>query len=164
MTTNMPTGWLGFDSRHGRLLAGDTLQRDGLIKPGDTAIIESRPQRPWRGVRLYVHGPCADSFILHSARAGARESLIATDPIPCDAFATRLDQLASIDALFKRDEVFVLTIEKAASRQLGEELLMPLVVPGDRICLHVENVGSAPCRFVAGFLGEIDQTSLGHRL
>jgi hypothetical protein len=153
-------GWLGFDSRSGRLLAGE-VTRTGDVMPGGYVAIVSRPQVPFRGERLCVHMPIASSFLIHSLRAGTREmTAAATSPIPADAFMTRMDALAEIDAMFARDQVIEVKVGKSGAELLGSPWTLPLVDGGIDIILSVENIGDRPLRFIAGMLGKVHPATL----
>ena len=147
--------WMGFDSRSGRLLAGEGSVKAGLVESGGYIQIVQRPQvSAWRGQRLFVHQPVASSFLIHDVRVGTNSCIAAYGPIPADAFATRMDRLAEIDAIFKRDEVFQIKIEKTGAEILGMEWPLPVAPVACDISLYVENIGKEPLRFLAGFIGE----------
>lgn len=147
-------GWLGFDSRLGRLLAGE-VTRTGDVMPAGYIAIASRPQIPFRGERLFVHQPIASSFLIHSLRVGNSEQMAsACAPIPADAFATRMDALAEIDAMFARDKVIEIKVGKTAAELLGSPWVLPVALPGIEITIFIENIGDRPLRFVAGMLGK----------
>jgi hypothetical protein len=147
--------WLGFDSRSGRLLAGE-VNRTGDVMPGGYVAIASRPQLPFRGIRLFVHQPIASSFLIHSLRVGNCEQTVsACSPIPADAFATRMDALAEIDAMFARDKVIEIKIGKTAVELLGSPWVLPVCPPGIDLTIAVENIGDGPLRFIAGMLGGV---------
>jgi hypothetical protein len=147
--------WLGFDSRQGRLLAGE-VTRTGEVEPGGFVGIVSRPQvHAFRGERLFVHQPIASSFVIHSVRVQCREALVASCPIPADAFATRMDALAQMDEMFARDKVIEVRVGRTAAELLGSPLTLPTALVGDEIMLSVENIGGAPLRFLAGMLGKV---------
>jgi hypothetical protein len=147
--------WIGFDSRSGRLLAGEVTPTGGVMPAGYIAIM-SRPQIPFRGERLFVHQPIASAFLIHSLRVGTREmTASAMSPIPADAFATRMDAIAEIDAMFARDKVIEIKVGKKAAELLGSSWTLPIAPPGTDITLCVENIGDRPLRFVAGMLGEV---------
>jgi len=149
--------WLGFDSRSGRLLAGE-VTRTGDIEPGGYIAIVTRPQIPFRGERLFVHQPIASSFVIHSLRVGFMEMTVsASSPIPADAFATRMDALAEIDAMFARDKVIEIKVGKIAAELLGSPWTLPCAYVGTDITLAVENISDRPLRFLAGMLGKIEQ-------
>lgn len=151
-------GWIGFDSRSGRLLAGEVTPTGDVMPAGFVAIV-SRPQIPLRGERLFVHLPIASSFLIHSFRVGAREmTASAMAPIPADAFATRMDALAEIDAMFARDKVIEIKVGKKAAELLGSPWTLPIAYPGTDIILYVENVGDRPLRFIAGMLGKVSSS------
>jgi hypothetical protein len=153
-------GWLGFDSRSGRLLAGE-VNPTGDVQPGGYIAIASRPQVAFRGERLCVHLPIASSFLIHSLRAGTREMTVtATSPIPADAFATRMDALAEVDALFARDKVIEVKIGKNGAELLGSPWTLPFVDGGIDLILYVENIGDRPLRFLAGMLGKVHHPTL----
>lgn len=148
-------GWIGFDSRQGRLLAGE-VNVTGEVMPGGYVAIVSRPQVvAFRGYRLFVHLPIASSFLIHSVRVGTREATAASCPIPADAFATRMDVLAQVDAMFARDKVIEIAIGKTATELLGSPWTLPAARAGDEITFSVENISDAPLRFLAGMLGKI---------
>jgi len=148
-------GWLGFDSRFGRLLAGE-VNRTGDVMPAGYVAIVSKPQIPFRGERLFVHQPIASSFLIHSLRVATMEAMAsACSPIPADAFATRMDALAEIDAMFARDKVIEIKVGKTAAELLGSPWALPVAYPGTEIILSVENIGDQPLRFVAGNLGKV---------
>lgn len=148
-------GWIGFDSRLGRLLAGEVTPTGDVMPAGFIAIV-SRPQIPFRGERLFVHLPIASSFLIHSLRVSSREmTASAMAPIPADAFATRMDAIAEIDAMFARDKVIEIKVGKKAAELLGSPWTLPIAQPGTDIILYVENVGDRPLRFVAGMLGKV---------
>lgn len=153
--------WLGFDSHCARLLAGagteEDLRRFG-VPWGSTVGLISRPQVPFRGIRLLVHRPVASSFLIHSIRIGSQEAIAASYPIPADAFLTDLDKLASVEELFTQDKAYELKIDKAGAELLGMPLCLPTASPGTDIRIIVENIGTGasdktPLRFVAGMLG-----------
>lgn len=147
--------WIGFDSRSGRLLAGE-VNRTGDVMPAGFVSIASRPQIPFRGIRLFVHQPIASSFLIHSLRVGNNEQTAsACSPIPADAFATRMDALAEIDAMFARDKVIEIKIGKTAAELLGSPWVLPVCPPGIDLMISVENIGDKPLRFIAGMLGGV---------
>ena len=154
----MTKSWLGFDSRYGRLLAGagDRIPHEGLVLPGDTVTITTRPQIPFAGERLSTHLPIASSFLIHSLRVGNAEQTVSFGPIPADAFATRMDQLAEIEAIYKQGEAFELKIQKGAYDLIGEEWPLPMVFASCDLTFTVENISSEPRRFIAGFFGRTD--------
>ena len=148
-------GWLGFDSRSGRLLAGE-VNHTGDVMPAGYVAIASRPQIPFRGERLFVHQPIASSFVIHSLRVSTREmTASAASPIPADVFATRMDALAEIDAMFARDKVIEIKVGKTAAELLGSSWTLPIALPGIEIMIAVENIGDRPLRFLAGMLGKV---------
>jgi hypothetical protein len=148
-------GWLGFDSRSGRLLAGE-VNRTGDVMPAGYVAIASRPQLPFRGFRLFVHQPIASSFLIHSLRVGNSEQTVSgCSPIPADAFATRMDALAEIDAMFARDKVIEIKVGKTAAELLGSPWVLPVTPVGIDITISVENIGDRPLRFIAGMLGKV---------
>ena len=149
--------WMGFDSRSGRLLAGE-VSRTGDVMPAGFVAIVSRPQIPFRGTRLFVHQPIASSFLIHTLRVGNHEQTAACSPIPADAFATRMDALAQIDEMFARDKVIEIKIGKTAAELLGAPWVLPLAMPGTEITIAIENIGDQPLRFVAGMLGETSRS------
>ena len=146
--------WIGFDSRCGRLLAGE-VNRTGDVEPGGYVAICSRPQLPFRGLRLFVHQPIASSFLIHSLRVGNSEQTVACAPIPADAFATRMDILAEIDAMFARDKVIEIKIGKTAAELLGSPWTLPVTPQGIDLTIAIENIGDRPLRFLAGMLGKV---------
>ena len=147
-------GWLGFDSRSGRLLAGE-VNHTGDVMPAGYVAIVSRPQIPFRGSRLFVHQLIASSFLIHSFRVGTRETTVNAEPIPADAFATRMDALAEIDAMFARDKVIEIKVGKTAAELLGSPWSLPIAYPGTEITIAIENIGDRPLRFLAGMLGTV---------
>jgi hypothetical protein len=148
-------GWLGFDSRSGRLLAGE-VSRTGDLMPGGYVMLVSKPQVPFRGMRLFVHQPVASSFLIHSMRVGNSEQTVsACSPIPADAFATRMDMLAEIDAMFARDKVIEIKVGKTAIELLGSPWTLPVAPVGIDIMIAVENIADRPQRFLAGMLGKV---------
>lgn len=154
LSSHAADGWLGFDSRQGRLLAGEVNRTGEVMRAGFVALV-SRPQIPFQGQRLFVHQPIASSFLIHSVRVGTRETTAASCPIPADAFATRMDALAQVDALFARDKVIEIQVGKTAAELLGSPWTLPVARPGDEITLSVENIGDRPLRFLAGMLGKV---------
>jgi hypothetical protein len=148
--------WLGFDSRSGRLLAGE-VTRTGDVEPGGFIAIVTRPQIPFRGDRLFVHQPIASSFVIHSLRVGFMEMTVsASSPIPADAFATRMDALAEIDAMFARDKVIEIKVGKTGAELLGSPWSLPVAQIGTEITIYIENIGDRSLRFLAGMLGKVD--------
>jgi hypothetical protein len=147
-------GWIGFDSRQGRLLAGE-VNGSGAVMPAGFVAVVSRPQVLFRGQRLFVHQPIASSFLIHSMRVGTSEMTGAPCPIPADSFATRMDALAQIDAMFARDKVIEIQVGKTAAELLGSPWTLPTVRPGDEIMLSIENISDRPLRFLAGMLGRV---------
>src|SRR5437867_3582833 len=133
-------GWIGFDSRSGRLLAGE-VTRTGEVEPAGYVMIASRPQVSFRGERLFVHLPIASSFLIHSLRVGTREmTASACSPIPADAFATRMDAIAEIDAMFARDKVIEVKVGKSGAELLGSPWSLPLIHAGaNELMISVEN-------------------------
>jgi hypothetical protein len=156
MKTSESNSWLGFDSRFGRLLGGDPVPALGLIAPGSRFEISSRVQVPFRGERLFVHSPIASSFLILSLCVGRQEQTVASVPIPADAFATRMDALSVIEALYERDKVVEIKIDKIAAELLGSPWTLPKAFAGTEIAFVVENLGNVPLRFLAGFLGKTD--------
>jgi len=149
-------GWIGFDSRHGRLLAGEgAVTRTGDILPGCYVVVATRPQVSFRGQRLFVHLPIASSFLIHSLRVGNSEQTAAAEPIPGDAFATRMDTLAQMDEMFARDKVIEVKVGKTGVELLGSPWTLPLASPGMELAITVENIGDRSLRFVAGMLGKV---------
>lgn len=126
--------------------------------PGGYVIIASRPQLSFRGERLFVHQPVASAFLIHSLRVGTREMTAAVGPIPADAFATRMDALAEIDAMFARDRVIEIKVGKKAIELLGSPWTLPVAEPGDEIMIYVENISDRPLRFVAGMVGKVGRS------
>jgi hypothetical protein len=148
-------GWIGFDSRSGRLLAGE-VTKTGEVEPAGYVMIVSRPQVPFRGERLFVHLPIASSFVIHSLRVGTREmTASACSPIPADAFATRMDAIAEMDAMFARDKVIEIKVGKKGVELLGSPWTLPLTRAGDDLMISIENIGDRPLRFLAGMLGKV---------
>ena len=158
MSKDVPAkyGWMGFDSRGGRLLAGE-VNRTGEVMPAGYVAIVTRPQIPFRGDRLFVHLPIASSFLIHSLRVGQLEQTATPGPIPADAFATRMDVLAEIDVMFARDKVIEVKVGKKGAELLGSPWTLPIAHPGTDVTISVENIGDRPLRFLAGMLGEISQ-------
>lgn len=156
------SSWLGFDTRNGRLIVGlneKTPRPEGTLCPGEFAQICARPQVPWRGERLCVWSHCAPSFFIHDVKVGNRSSFASScAPIPADAFATRLDQLATIGAAYKRDGIVVIEVKKGAVEMLGLPFVLPTVQPSTDISMYVEHIGTEPMRFVAGFFGTQGKT------
>jgi len=147
-------GWIGFDSRQGRLLAGE-VNRTGDVMPAGYVAIAIRPQLPFRGERLFVHLPVASSFLIHSLRVGYVETTVAPSPVPADAFATRMDALAQIDEMFARDKVIEVKVGKTAAELLGSPWTLPITPLGVDVTIFVENIGDRPLRFLAGMLGKV---------
>jgi hypothetical protein len=148
------SSWLGFDSRLGRLLAGE-VNRSGEVMPAGALMLVSRVQILFRGERLFVHQPIASSFVIHALRVGNMEQTAASMPVPADAFATRMDALAEIDAMFARDKVIEIKVGKSGAELLGSPWVLPIAPPGTEITIVVENIGDRPLRFLAGMLGEV---------
>lgn len=150
--------WLGFDSRSGRLIAGDgEVNATGYVRPGGFIAICARPQVPFRGLRLFVHQPVASAFVIHSLRIGLLEQTVSGGaPIPADAFMTRMDALAEVDALFARDKVIEIKVGKTAAELLGSPWVLPIASVGCDITMAVENIGDQSLRFLAGMLGKAD--------
>jgi hypothetical protein len=150
-----PDSWIGFDSRQGRLLAGE-ITRTGDVLPAGYIAIAMKPQLPFRGTRLFVHQPIASAFLIHSLRVGHQEQMAsAAAPIPADAFATRMDALAQIDELFARDKVIEIKVGKTAAELLGAPWILPVAQIGMEITIAVENISDRPRRFLAGMLGKV---------
>lgn len=150
-------GWIGFDSRNGRLLAGE-VNKTGEILPAGYVALASRPQVPFRGERLFVHQPIASSFLIHSLRIGTSERIVsASSPIPADAFATRMEALAVIEELFARDKVIEIKVGETGAELLGSPWGLPIAQPGTDLVIYVENIGDRPLRFLAGMLGVVEQ-------
>lgn len=148
-------GWIGFDSRSGRLLAGE-VTRTGEVEPAGYVMIVSRPQVPFRGERLFVHLPIASSFLIHSFRVGTREmTAAACSPIPADAFATRMDAIAAMDEMLARDKVIEVKVGKNGVELLGSPWTLPQTRVGDDLMIAIENIGDRPLRFLAGMLGKV---------
>lgn len=148
-------GWLGFDSRMGRLLAGE-VNRTGDLMPAGYIAIATRPQVAFRGERLFVHQIVASSFVIHSLRVSTREMTVAAAaPIPADAFATRMDSLAEIDAMFVRDKVIEIKVSKRADELLGASWTLPIAHAGTEVTICVENISDRPLRFLAGMRGKV---------
>lgn len=150
-----PDSWIGFDSRQGRLLAGE-VTRTGDVMPAGYIAIVMKPQLPFRGTRLFAHQPIASSFLIHSLRVGNQEQMVSAGaPIPADAFATRMDALAQIDELFARDKVIEIKVGKTVAELLGAPWILPVAQIGMEITIAVENIGDRPLRFLAGMLGKV---------
>lgn len=152
------TYWLGFDNMNGRMLAGSGVDPlpQGLVPPKSTIRIAQRPQIAYfRGERLFVHRPNAESFLIHEVHVGYRATTAASNaPIPADAFVTRMDRLAEIQKAFERDKCVVIHVAKTGAELLGTEWCLPICNCGTEIKFTVENIGCQPFRFIAGFLGE----------
>ena len=128
----------------------------GDVMPAGYIAIVSRPQIPFRGERLFVHLPIASSFLIHSLRVSTREMMTSgAAPIPADAFATRMDALAEIDAMFARDKVIEIKVGKTAAELLGSPWALPITYPGVDITIAIENIGDRPLRFLGGMLGKV---------
>lgn len=153
-STRDDDGWIGFDSRQGRLLAGE-VTRTGDVQPAGFIAIASKPQRPFRGQRLFVHQPIASSFLIHSLRVGQMETTVTCSAIPADAFATHMDTLAQIDEMFARDKVIEIKVGKSGAELLGAPWTLPVALPGVDITIFIENIGDRPLRFLAGMLGKV---------
>ena len=82
-------------------------------------------------------------------------TVAATSPIPADAFATRMDALAEIDAMFARDKVIEIKVGKSGAELLGSPWTLPLVDGGIDLTIYVENIDDRPLRFIAGMLGKV---------
>jgi hypothetical protein len=151
-----PDGWIGFDSRNGRLLAGE-VTRTGDVAPGGYVSIASRPQRPFRGERLFVHQPIASSFVIHSFRVGSWEQTVTPSVIPADAFATRMDMIAQMDEMLARDKVIEIKVGKNGAELLGSPWTLPIASIGTELTIAVENISDQPLRFIAGMVGKIPE-------
>ncbi len=147
--------WLGFDSRCCRLLAGDGELVQGMLAPKQFVGIVQRPQVPWRGRRLFTWSGTAASFLIHEIRVGNRVTTAAACVVPADAFATGMDRLATADLVLEKDGVFRLEVGEVGDK-LGTEWDLPMAHPGTEVTLQVENIGSEPARFIAGFLGKAE--------
>lgn len=150
------TSWLGVDSRHGKFLIGDAAS--GMVKPGDVVSIIARTYIPFRGERLCVWSGCAESFIIHTVMVGTAVRLAAAAPIPADAFMARMDALAMMDELVVNEKGAIIVKVGKRGNEMGmpgAPMTLPIALPGMDICLHVENVGTEPKRFLAGFMGKI---------
>jgi hypothetical protein len=75
-------------------------------------------------------------------------------PIIAEAFATRMDKLATIDEMFKADSVFIMEVNKTGAELLGNPWDLPVALVGHDISLHVENIGDNSRRFLAALMGE----------
>jgi hypothetical protein len=148
--------WQGLDSRGERLIVGmnEESRPEGILHPGEFALICAKPQIPWQGDRLCIWSRCASSFFIHDLRIGTRSHFVRVNPIPADAFTTRLDRLASIDEAFKRDGAVVIEVTKGAVDMIGMPFMLPPMQIGMELGLYVEHIGTEPMRFVAGFLGK----------
>lgn len=157
--------WMGFDSRYGRLLAGEEYSRQmsilnqerefvsGKVMPASAMTITTRPQVIFKGERLCVSHTIAPSFLIHSLRIGTREAMTAgTQPIPADAFATKMESLAEIEAMLRQDMVVELSVGQKAS-DIGSPWTLPTAHVSMDVSLRIENIGDRPLRFVAGMLG-----------
>jgi hypothetical protein len=145
--------FIGFDSRNGRFQIDDN-NPEGMMRPGAYCQIVARPQRAFRGSRLFVWSRTAPSFLIHEIRVGHRYMGVSAEaPIPAEMFATHLDQLAELDARMLAGEPIAITIKKSGIDCLGLPLAMPLLMPGMEAFISVECVGDRPARFIAGIYG-----------
>lgn len=146
--------WMGFDSINGRLMAGrDPDDRKGYVDPGAFVYVVNRPQVLWRGKRLFVSDWCSRSFLIHSIRAGVRETTVAYGPIPADAFSIKLGMMTEADLIFQKEGCYEIKIGESGEQILGAEWDLPLCEPGTEITIAIENISPVRSRFIAGFLG-----------
>jgi len=155
----LPMSWIGFDSMRGRLLAGagSADLRDGLVPPEGFAQVRALAQQPFRGTRCYVRHAIASHFLIHDLVVGTTSSFVAVGaPIPADAFAARMDNLAELEAVLERDGVVRIIVEKNGAELAGAPWVLPLATIGSLMVMSIENISDGAHRFVAGFSGEID--------
>lgn len=158
--------WLGFDSRDGRLLAGDAAPlTSGAIKFGEVRELWARPMRPFKGRYLWVHSSAARSFLIHSVRVGNRMAGIGTQPIPADMFAVEYGELAKL-TIHDVEPGKLVAIEvhqapeampRGAPGWRGIPFDLPACQVGQDIGIIVENIERTvyePLRFLGAFLGE----------
>jgi len=157
--------WLGLDSRHGRLLAGDGALTSGAIAFGEVREIAVRVARPFRGRYLWVHAPCASSFLIHAVRVGLTATGVASFPIPADIFAVRYDELPEASLAIVPGEVNAIHINVNRSPAdlpapgdgwRGIPFDLPAAFVGMDVSIIVENIERTvyqPARFLGAFLG-----------
>jgi len=161
-------GWLGLDSRNGRLLAGDGAITSGAVAFGEVREIVVRPQRPFRGRYLWVHSAIARSFLIHAVRVGHVIAGVAPTPLPADIFAVNYDDIATLKihdvepGTVMRIEVLRIPAEMPGgdpSRAWrGVPFDLPAASPGMEIGIMVENIERKvfePARFLGAFLGDM---------
>jgi hypothetical protein len=158
--------WLGFDSRDGRLLAGDSAPlTSGAIKFGEVRELWVRPMRPFKGRYLWVHSAAARSFLIHSVRVGNQMAGIGTQPIPADMFAVDYGELAKL-TIHDVEPGKLVSIEvhqapaampRGGAGWRGIPFDLPACQVGQDIGIIVENIERTvfePLRFLGAFLGE----------
>lgn len=160
-------GWLGLDSRGGRLLAGEGQITSGAVAFGEVREIVVRPQRPFRARYLWVHSAIARSFIIHAVRVGHALAGVAPTPIPADIFAVNYEDIATLQ-LHELEPGRVLRLDvlkvpaempsgDPARMWRGVPFDLPAAGPGMEIGVMVENIERKvyePARFIGAFLGE----------
>lgn len=129
------------------------LRSQSTISAGAVERIFTRPQIYFRGERLLVWDQCASYFLIRSITVGMRENLVSLDPLPASAFATRMDKLARIDEIFKRDGVITISVDKTGAEMLGNPITLPTASPGCDISMIVENLAGHCMYFHAAFMG-----------
>jgi hypothetical protein len=158
-------GWLGLDSRGGRLMAGDSALTSGCLPFGEVREIVVRPHVPFRGRYLWVHAACAASFLIHSVRVGPRMAGVAPTPVPADIFAVNYGELPDVTihdvepGRVVRIDVFKTPADmpRGGPGWRGVPFDLPLARVGAEVAILIENIDRAryePLRFLGGFLGE----------
>lgn len=160
-------GWLGLDSRGGRLLAGEGAITSGAVAFGEVREIVVRPQRPFRGRYLWVHSSIARSFLIHAVRVGPMIAGVAPTPIPADIFAVNYDDLATL-TIHEVEPGKVVRIDvlrvpgdmpdgDPTRAWHGVPFHLPAAQVGMEVAIMVENIERKvyePLRFLGAFLGE----------
>lgn len=155
-------GILGLDSA----LGGRSWSRPygaeprGLVEPGESVIISTQPQRPFKGTRVLVGAVCAPYFIIERAYVGVESLFLNCDPVPAEAFATRGDLLPLVVAAYEASGVVCIELKPSTHVSLvddamvGAALSLPLATPGISVGMQVQNISESPRRFIAGIFGE----------
>ena len=160
-------GWLGLDSRGGRLLAGEGAITSGAVAFGEVREIVVRPQRPFKGRYLWVHSSIARSFLIHAVRVGPMIAGVAPTPIPADIFAVNYDDLATLQIHeVEPGKVVQIDVRRVpgdmpdgdpARAWHGVPFHLPAAQVGMEVAIMVENIERKvfePIRFLGAFLGE----------
>lgn len=149
--------WLGLDSMNGRYLTGTRGDlSDGMILPGETAVVSRRCYKLFKSERLVIKSTCAPSFLLRKVWVGADAGgMIDRMPMPAEAFAVKFDELPELKiAVDLNFGALTLNIDRATFDLIGAPFPLPTCNGGIDMGFEVENIGKEPTRFLGALLGQ----------